>query len=369
MPDCCWQKLPGSTSRQAMIDPRLIRLFLGSKAAVPLSSSQQEALARFRQKVRSGIYRQKSVSCLCGAGGGRLVGLRDRYGIAITTRLCTHCGVLRTDPQMTDDTLRRFYAEDYRPLYVGEARPTVAFFEAQKQHGRELLRRFADSVTSSMPPVVYDIGCGAGGVLMPFAEAGWHAIGCDPGGAYLELGRAKGLELYHGNVDALAECPKPDLVILSHVLEHIPDPDAFLAELTRRLAPGGLIYIELPGIYAIKETYRSVLRFLQNAHLYHFTLGTLANLLAKHGFILESGDEQISASFRHSENAVVPLRPVDANDIYRHLGEVEVMAMREDYYDFMRAHPQLNRIRLLLGKTNRRRLLRRLQNGLKNSRD
>jgi len=38
-----------------------------------------------------------------------------------------------------------------------------------------------------------------------------------------------------------------DLVVASHIIEHIPDPVAFVAELVRVASPGGLLWLEAPS--------------------------------------------------------------------------------------------------------------------------
>lgn len=38
-----------------------------------------------------------------------------------------------------------------------------------------------------------------------------------------------------------------DAILMTHVLEHLPNGDAVLIELTKKLKPGGIFYIEFPG--------------------------------------------------------------------------------------------------------------------------
>lgn len=60
-----------------------------------------------------------------------------------------------------------------------------------------------------------------------------------------------------------------------------------------------LIYIEVPGIFKLEHAYNGNLSlFLQNAHLYHFSLRTLQNLMTARGFELVSGTEFIRSIFK-----------------------------------------------------------------------
>lgn len=96
-----------------------------------------------------------------------------------------------------------------------------------------------------------------------------------------------------------------NVVILSHVLEHLSNPLNSINAISKLLAEDGYLYVEVPGIFKIHSTYGDVLLFLQNAHLYHFTLNTLSFLMAQAGFKLIDGNERISALFQKTKNAEI----------------------------------------------------------------
>ncbi|MDX2479305.1 MAG: class I SAM-dependent methyltransferase, partial [Desulfuromusa sp.] len=173
---------------------------------------------------------------------------------------------MRTDPQMTRESLVNFYQEDYRVLYGGEERATDDFFKQQLIRGEHVIQFTREWFSASSPEqLVFDIGCGAGGLLMPFHEAGCRAIGCDLGREYLEYGRAKGLIMEHGDSEVLSHYGKADLIMLNHVIEHFKNPEKEIRRIAELLTDDGLIYVELPGVLSIKETYGDLLLFLQNA--------------------------------------------------------------------------------------------------------
>ena len=145
---------------------------------------------------------------------------------------------------------------------------------------------------------MFDIGCGAGGTLVPFREAGWHVYGCDLGSEYLDRGREVGLNLLHGDAHVLEPLGKADVIILSHILEHMPDPLESVVQMRKLLKPSGYLYVEVPGIFAVHLVYGDFMLFVQNAHLYHFTLTTLRSLLARAGYQLVDGNERIVSLFR-----------------------------------------------------------------------
>ena len=88
-----------------------------------------------------------------------------------------------------------------------------------------------------------------------------------------------------------------DTVILSDVLEHVPDPRLLWAEIARLLAPGGRLLMNLPFLYGVHEaphdyaryTQFALRRFAQDAGLAVLelqavggSLHVMADLLAKH---------------------------------------------------------------------------------------
>jgi SAM-dependent methyltransferase len=98
---------------------------------------------------------------------------------------------------------------------------------------------------------VLDVGCGNGGMLLPFAEAGHRCWGLDltlhP--ELAEVAARAGLSL--GQLQARGEAlPFPDgsldLVLLAETVEHVPGVRRLGAEVARALRPGGLCYVTTP---------------------------------------------------------------------------------------------------------------------------
>ena len=96
-----------------------------------------------------------------------------------------------------------------------------------------------------------DVGCGAGLLAEPLARLGAKVTAID---AALELVEAA-QEHAHGQgltIDYRAAAVEDlegafDLVTCLEVIEHVADPQAFLASLAARLAPGGLMILSTPN--------------------------------------------------------------------------------------------------------------------------
>jgi len=303
------------------------RFYRGATPVEKLTGRQSVALGEFRQELGQGLFSFEEASCLCGQKEGMLIAKRDRYALSVETHLCKKCGILWTSPRMTDESLRRFYERNYRAIYVGEETASAPFFADQAQHGQWILTYLADFLTYSKG-TVFDVGCGAGGVLEPFRAAGFEVHGCDHGAQYLEYGRSQGLGLEHGGAEVLAKYGKADLIILSHVLEHFSHPKRELEQLSALLKDDGYIFIVVPGIYNIHNAYKDTLLYLQNAHLYHYTLNTLTTLMSSAGFELVRGNQTIDAVYKKARVRSQSPSKYEYRKILSYLIGVELSRMR-----------------------------------------
>jgi SAM-dependent methyltransferase len=270
------------------------RLNYDSRPAIKLDPDQLEARDRVQDKLKTGTYQLEDVPCFCGADEAQLLARRDRYGLPVNTLLCNRCGLLRTSPRMTREASNRFYAEDYRALYVGSHKKNEALL------GQSRSCSMLPIYKKLLPPpaTLFEVGCGAGGLFPPLVEAGYQIAGCDLDVDAAALGRSKGFDTVHGNATRLKSefGEAADGLILSHVVEHFLDLREELKEVSDALHPGGLLFITVPGVRNIAPSYGgNILSYLQNAHTYHFTASTLRFVLESSGLITHFVDEQCVA--------------------------------------------------------------------------
>lgn len=96
---------------------------------------------------------------------------------------------------------------------------------------------------------VLDVGCGAGAQVFAWARDGHQAQGVDVSTPLIELARKRAADealpaTFH--IGTATELPLPDsscdVVLVSELLEHLPDWKACVNESIRVLRPGGLVY-------------------------------------------------------------------------------------------------------------------------------
>jgi SAM-dependent methyltransferase len=101
---------------------------------------------------------------------------------------------------------------------------------------------------SPAPPLVLDVGCGAGGVLarIPFAA---RRLGLELDAQQARVARARGIErIARSRAEALPlRARTVDAVLMLDVLEHLEEDEAALRDVHRVLAPGGVLLVTVPA--------------------------------------------------------------------------------------------------------------------------
>ncbi len=275
------------------------------KNAIKLNKTQLETRKIIENKVNINKYKFENVPCgICNndeEDSFELLSEKDRYGLYMPVVICKKCGLIQTNPRMTQESYNEFYNYEYRKLYVGAETPTYDFFKSQYKHGKYIYEYMENNLNMCINKMkILEIGTGAGGILHYFKERGNEVYGCDLGSEYVTFGKTHyGLNLIEGTINDVKVNGTPDIIIYSHVLEHILNPLEELLKIKSICRPDTLIYIELPGINNLTNSYdMDFLKYLQNAHVYHFNLTTLKNIMNKSGYELVIGDEIIRSVFR-----------------------------------------------------------------------
>lgn len=155
------------------------------------------------------------------------------------------------------------------------------------------LRAAADATCRHLPPVpkgggrLLDVGCGNGAFLRLAQGMGWTVAGVDFDPDAARQARAAGFEVTVGGVESLSEVDCYDVITISHVIEHVPDPCASLRAMWRLLKPNGTLWLETPSLRSLgHRMYGSDWRGLEPPrHLVLFDGPSLQSALRNSGFL------------------------------------------------------------------------------------
>ncbi len=229
-----------------------------------------------------------SIPCpVCSSKDYTLVATKADYTEDVCNVLCASCGLVYINPRSTEEELQAYYKEQFI-----QDRHQIADHEAAKERARlkGSERKYSaeglkDGLTSSSR--VLEIGCSYGFLLHVIQRAVGCAVrGVEPSGVsgyFAE--REFGIPVFHGSVEEYLATPNEgpfDLIILYHVLEHVPYPVSVLARLRERLAPTGRLYVCVPDVTHLQEPLET---FFQVPHLTSFSPWSLSRTLIDAGFV------------------------------------------------------------------------------------
>ena len=244
----------------------------------------------------------EAVSCpICDRESGRPWGIEYK-GHAIVK--CAGCGLRYVSPRRTEaENLAVYDTPEYFAVNLRQQAELGQIEHHVRTQLKCCLRMLAHSTTAG--PTLLDVGTGTGLLPKVAKVLGFrHVAASDLTDANRATLAALNIPLLVGDVTALPpeqvldalHAPEGfEVVSLSHVLEHVMDPGAFLHGLRRLLARDGLLYLLVPNEGSVPSRLKSTVSRLglrrkafkhlsPGHHLYFYTRSTLRLLLEKHGF-------------------------------------------------------------------------------------
>lgn len=209
---------------------------------------------------------------------------------------CKCCGLMRTNPRPSADSMGHYYPDDYGP-YVG----TRVLHDPLKPSSslvKRVLRPLADRLfkfnTQLLPALIpgrlLEVGCASGAFLHKMAEHGWQVEGIEFSANAANAAASNGYRVHAGSLET---APPPetafDLIVGWMVLEHLSDPVGGLKKLKECAKPGAWLVLSVPNAGSLefqlfKDKWYSL--HLPN-HLFHFTPKSLKDVLYAGGWSLE----------------------------------------------------------------------------------
>lgn len=204
--------------------------------------------------------------------------------------------LLYTYPQPDVNKLWKYYESDD---YISHTSNKRTVFEKLYHIVREFaIRSKIDLINSSQNKgTLLDIGTGTGDFLLSAKEDGWQVIGVEPNTDARQLAIAKNLNVQVNSYDVPDN--SVDLVSMWHVLEHVPNYDLQIKELSRILKPSGTIIIAVPNYKSFDAQYYKQFWAAYDVprHFWHFSQKSISNIFSAHNFEVKKVRPMIFDSF------------------------------------------------------------------------
>jgi 2-polyprenyl-3-methyl-5-hydroxy-6-metoxy-1,4-benzoquinol methylase len=195
--------------------------------------------------------------------------------VALSSRCCAACGLTCYSPRPDDSDLEakyRFLGEMEKDLADTDAPRAARIFEAV-------------SAVQTSPTRVLDVGGSDGRMMLPFLAQGAQCFLVD-----YKNWTHQGIERLGATISEVPKTMIFDVIICSHVLEHVAHPRGLLESIIQRMHDDGTLYVEVP-----REVFRSNVRNPIMAepvtHINFFTADSLRRVLFVAGYQTDTVEE------------------------------------------------------------------------------
>lgn len=230
---------------------------------------------------------------LCGNNNYKLLHNKGRNNKHVENFVCQNCGFVMILPRPTGEFLDTQYkdstfSKEARGSHTPDKKKLLQTDESAENRYRFLQQYDADWMNPTIEGKsknVLEVGCGTGSFMRLMKASGWQVEGIEPDGEYTASVKADfDLAITDAYLEDFDTETSYDLIVSFHVIEHVPDPNAFLSKCHELLKAGGRLMIECP---AIDKMYGDTADFFfWDVHINTFSKETLTAFLLKNKFKL-----------------------------------------------------------------------------------
>jgi len=229
---------------------------------------------------------RKHIPCnLCGSADHQPYCPENGLGLV----QCSRCGLVFVSPRPDPNELYALYGETY---FHNDESGTVGYTNYLRDEAnirKTFAGRLAHLERFVKPGKLLDVGCAAGFFLDEAQGRGWAVQGLDVSSFAAHYAAERfGFDVRQGSfTDLDYPAGDYDLVTLWDVIEHVPDPKAYLQRAAALLRSGGVLALATPDVDSLPARLtgkRWVGYKLSEEHVYYFSARTLSRMLDEVGF-------------------------------------------------------------------------------------
>lgn len=203
---------------------------------------------------------------------------------------CNNCSHRFTNPVPSQGEIGPYYKSEDYVSHTNTAKGFIhGLYQTVRKWTLKTKRSLVERSTGKAQGKHLDVGSGAGAFLATMKHAGWDTLGLEPDVDARIVARSDfGMEAKP--IEELFELTANsfDAITMWHVLEHVHQLDAYMAQLKALLKVDGRLLIAVPNytsldakVYGARWAAYDVPR-----HLYHFSPASMRQLLSRHGLNL-----------------------------------------------------------------------------------
>ncbi len=243
-------------------------------------------------------YKKIENKCVCKFENDIILAESDRHMIEFQTVICGSCGLIRAKKYFTQENISDFYTNHYRKMYPEDAENLLIKQFNNRKDRYDLIVKYFNKELKNLK--ITDVGGGIGGVLKNFDNKMNDLYLVDYFEPYLNHAKKNGIKTIKGGLKEINF--QPDIVILSHVVEHWSNFEEEIKSLISIQKIGTINYIEFPGVDSLKLGRReaNIIGDIHVPHVYYFHSDVFENIMNRNGFEKLYIDTQIRSIFKYT---------------------------------------------------------------------
>ena len=234
--------------------------------------------------------------------------IKDNGGAMYPIVRCTICKSAFVWPRPDSRIISALYST---PVTRANGKTNGIYLPSAEADAKRLFQRLGSSIARGL---LLDIGAGEGFASAEAVRRGFKVRACEPSrDAAQRFAQRMGFDPDPTFFDfdyAQRNSANFDVAILSHVLEHIPDPDLFVQNIRTVLKPGGSLIVAVPLFGSILTPLMGKKDFFVTppTHLNYFSLAGLTGLLNRHGFQVAASYTSPKVNMERYKSSLGPMR-------------------------------------------------------------
>jgi len=204
-----------------------------------------------------------------------------RSPLSIRASECLNCGFVFNDSEIDVESLNEFYTKD-NFYFTEDSFGTGGCDTKRYETYEKCLTPYLNQES-----IIVDVGCGKGQLVKYLIDRGFtNARGVELDKRMVEIATQQGIPVHKGTASKLSlNANSIDLLIYTHVFEHLWDLDDAIEQAKNCLKNNGLMFIEVPNAPNYSQARVFDYFWISMAeHINHFSDYYLEMLMIKHGF-------------------------------------------------------------------------------------